>query len=244
MNCLIMRVRRRRVLTQVSSGKTRLSGLFPECPVDTKSRPPASQSDCSDAWSSRYSSPALENQPPQPALPFQRRMSVAGNQSFEFVSMNASQGRDEVSRRFSAPNIEMKCMPMSSDQGPILRTPPKPSNPPLKLYPWMTRKESPPKKTSIKCPYPTNDCVETLPKNMAVWRKHLAEKHGLARDSIPQTCLWPGCGRVMGGRSLNRHVVITHMDFKTNCPYCRERRRPDHLEKHIAKCPDNPARER
>lgn len=96
--------------------------------------------------------------------------------------------------------------------------------------------------TKIRCPYPTNDCTDALPKNLVVWRRHLANKHGLVKDAAMQICQWPGCERAMGGRSLNRHVLITHMDFKTNCPYCNERRRPDHMEKHIAKCLENPAR--
>lgn len=155
--------------------------------------------------------------------------------------MNASQS-NEVSRRFSAPNIDPKYMPPR--QEPVPKTPPSnPPNSPLKLYPWMTRKESPPRRQpKIRCPYPTYDCTEVLPKDMVMWRKHLAKKHGLVKDDVPQTCQWPGCGRTMGGRSLNRHVLFTHMDFKTNCPYCKDRRRLDHLEMHIAKCPENPAR--
>lgn len=173
-------------------------------------------------------------------------MSIAGGQSFAHVSMNASQRNGEGSRRFSAPNIGMECVP--ARQGPTAQPPPKQQKPPkpaLKLYPWMTRREIPPPKgLMLQCQYPTNDCTETLHKNMGLWRKHLAEKHGLKKDDTLQTCQWPGCGRTMGGRSLNRHVSMTHMDLKTNCPYCMRKRRPDHLEKHVEQCSYNPAREK
>ena len=170
-------------------------------------------------------------------------MSVAGSNPFVRVHINAPQRYEAVSWRFSVPNIEIKRMP--SEEVTVNQTPPKktPSSL-LKLYPWMTRKESPPKReTRIRCPYPTNNCTEALPKNMAVWRKHLVDKHGLAKDTILQTCQFPGCERTMGGRSLNRHVLFTHMDFKVHCPYCRKQRRLDHLEKHIKNCPENPARQ-
>lgn len=153
--------------------------------------------------------------------------------------MNVSRSNSRTSRRFSAPNIEIKRVPL--DRGQIT---PKPPKPPLKLYPWMTKKEcSPPREPMIKCSYPTNNCTETLRKNLAVWRVHLADKHGLANDATPQQCQWQGCGRTMGGRSLNRHVLMIHMELKTSCPYCNERWRPDHLEKHVEKCRENPARD-
>jgi len=201
-----------------------------------------------DAWPSRYCSPPLEFQSPQPDLLVQRRVSTADNPSLASVSVDVSQNDSEAPRRSSAPQIDSKNLP--SDQGPPLRPiAPKPSKPPLalKLYPWMTQKEiSPPRATlqeTIKCPYPADDCTETLPKNMITWRKHLSRKHGLAKDSIHQTCQWPGCGMTMGGRSLNRHVLMNHMDFKPSCPHCNVRRRYDHMDRHLLNCSANPARE-
>lgn len=165
-------------------------------------------------------------------------MSIAGGRSFDPTSMNP-----DLSKRFSASDIEVKYKPPG--QGSITQPPlPKPPNSPLKLYPWMTRKESPPPpKTMIHCPYPTNDCTVSLPKDMVLWRRHLTKKHGLVQDSTPQTCQWPDCGLTMGGRSLNRHVLMTHMDFRTGCPYCGARLRADHMIKHIKNCSDNPAKE-
>ena len=211
-----------------------------EYPVDAKFRPTTSHTDYSDASSSRRSTPALENQCHQSTLPFPRRISIAGNPSYTRVPMNTPRSNYPTSRRFSAPNIQIKYTP--EDQGQVT---PKPQNPPLKLYPWMTRKEVPPQREPmVKCPYPTNDCTEILRKNLTVLRVHFAEKHGLTKDATLQTCQWPGCGRVMGGRSLNRHVLMTHMDLKTRCPYCNVRWRPDHVEKHVEKCRENPAREK
>jgi len=157
-----------------------------------------------------------------------------------------------IDSKFRSPTPQINYLDARSSQGPSVQPPsPKPSKPPLnlKLYPWMTQKESPPPRVivipedMIKCPYPTNDCTEILPKNLVSWRSHLGKKHGLVKDSIPQTCQWPGCGRTMGGRSLNRHVLMNHMDFKPSCPHCKVRRRYDHMEKHISNCSSNPARE-
>jgi len=153
-----------------------------------------------------------------------------------------------ASRRLSAPLIYSRDLP--PDQGPSKEPPPpKPSKPPLnlKLYPWMTRKESPPpprdnSNDMIKCPYPTNNCTETLPGVLITWRKHLAKKHGLVKDNVPQMCQWPECGMTMGGRSLNRHVLMRHMDLKPSCPHCKARRRFDHMDKHVLNCPSHPAR--
>lgn len=214
--------------------------------IHPRFRSPTPQTDYLDGWSSRYATPALEPQFPQQELLAQRRMSIANSPSLAFVSVDVSQNNYGTSRRSSAPDIDNRNVP--SDQGPSVQpVAPKPSKPPLKLYPWLTQKESsPPRYTSqetIKCPYPTNDCTETLPKNMVTWRRHLGRKHGLAKDSISQSCQWPGCGMTMGGRSLNRHVLMTHMDFKTSCPHCKVRRRYDHLERHISRCSSNPARE-
>ena len=174
-------------------------------------------------------------------------MSIAGSPSLTSMSIDVSQNDHEASRRQSAPHIDSRSS--LSDQGPSDRPlAPKPSKPPpkLKLYPWITRRESPPPRVTsnntIKCPYPTNDCIETLPRNMVAWRRHLANKHGLVKDSVPQTCQWPGCGMTMGGRSLNRHVLMKHMDLKPSCPHCKVRRRYDHMEKHILNCPSHPAR--
>ena len=212
--------------------------------TDSRFRPPTPQISHLDAWSTRCVSPALE---PQDLLA-QRRTSIDDTPSLALVSVNVSQNNCGASRRSSAPNIDNKILP--SDEGPPIQPiAPKPSKPPLnlKLYPWLTQKESsPPRYASgemIKCCYPTNDCTETLPRNMVIWRRHLGKYHGLARDSIPQMCQWPGCGMTMGGRSLNRHVLMNHMDFKPSCPHCKVRRRYDHLEKHILKCSSNPARE-
>lgn len=170
-------------------------------------------------------------------------MSVAGSPSLALMSVEVSRNNQGVSRRLSAPHINSRDPP----QGPS--TNPTPSKPTfyLKLYPWMTQPEDPPPKDPsdniIRCPYPTNSCAETLPKNPVIWRRHLANKHGLTKDSVPQTCQWPECGMTMGGRSLNRHVLMKHMDFKTSCPHCKVRRRYDHMEKHISNCSSNPARE-
>ena len=216
--------------------------------IDPQFRSSTPQIDYLDARSSRYVSPALGPQSPQQDLLTQRRMSFTDSPSLSSVSVDVSQNNYGTSRRSSAPDIDSRNIP--PDQGPSVQPPaPKPSKPPLnlKLYPWLTRKESsPPRYNSeemIRCRYPTNDCTETLPKNMITWRRHLGKKHGLAKDSIPQTCQWPGCGRSMGGRSLNRHVLMNHMDFKPSCPHCKVRRRYDHLEKHISNCLSNPARE-
>ena len=211
--------------------------------IDSQFRSPTPQTDYLGARPSHSSRTTLEPQSPQSDLHAQRRMSIAYSPSLTFVSVNISQNN----RRSSAPHIGSRNLP--SDQGPSVQPPaPKPSKPPLKLYPWMTQRESsPPQDTPddmIKCPYPTNDCTETLPKNAEMWRRHLGRKHGLAKDSVPQMCQWPGCGMTMGGRSLNRHVLMSHMDFKPKCPYCNVRRRYDHLEKHILNChSSNPARE-
>jgi hypothetical protein len=216
--------------------------------IDPQFSSPTPQADYLDAWSSRYATPTLEPQSPQQELFAQRRMSTADGPLLAPVPVDVSQNNCGVSRRSSAPNIDSRILP--SEQGPSVQPiAPKPSKPPLnlKLYPWLTKKESsPPRYTPgemIKCPYPTNDCTETLPKSMITWRRHLGKKHGLVKDGITQTCQWPGCGRAMGGRSLNRHVLMSHMDFKPSCPHCKVRRRYDHLEKHISKCSSNPARE-
>ncbi|KAF9644978.1 hypothetical protein BDM02DRAFT_811251 [Thelephora ganbajun] len=216
--------------------------------IDSKVRSPTPQLDYLDALPSGYNSPALEPQSSQVDLLAQRRMSIAGSPSLAFISVDVSQNNHAASRQLSAPHIDSRDLP--SDQGPSVQPPaPKPSKPPLglKLYPWLTRKESSPPREApndmIECSYPTNDCTEILPKNMVIWRKHLTRKHGLVKDSIPQTCQWPGCGMIMGGRSLNRHVLMNHMDFKPSCPHCKVRRRYDHLERHISKCSANPARE-
>ena len=178
-------------------------------------------------------------------------MSIAGSSSLTFAPIDVSRDNYGVSRRLSAPHIDSR--DLSSEQGPSTKSSlPKPSKPPLnlKLFPWITRPDSPPpppppRDTSdemIKCTYPTNDCIESLPRNMITWRRHLASKHGLVKDNVPQMCQWPGCGMTMGGRSLNRHVLMKHMDLKPSCPHCRMRRRYDHMDKHILNCPSHPAR--
>ena len=199
-------------------------------------------------WPLRYDSPPPESQSTQPDLFAQRRMSIAGTPSLTLSSADVLRNDSVASRRLSAPHIDIRDLP--SEQGPSDKPlPPKPSKPRLnlKLYPWMTRKESPPppRDTSndmIKCRYPTNNCTETLPGIMVTWRKHLAKKHGLVKDSVPQLCQWPQCGMTMGGRSLNRHVLTTHMDLKPSCPHCKIRRRYDHMDKHVLNCPSHPAR--
>ena len=154
--------------------------------------------------------------------------------------MNISWNSQELSRRFSTSNIEIKYPP--PDPGKTIQPPPKPPTPSLKLYPWMTRKESPPpQREMIKCQYQTNNCTETLPRSLVLWRRHFAKKHGLVKDAVLQVCQWPGCGITMGGRSLNRHVLVNHMDFKSSCPYCEERLRSDHMKKHLERCTENPA---
>ncbi|KAF9786274.1 hypothetical protein BJ322DRAFT_1058654 [Thelephora terrestris] len=70
------------------------------------------------------------------------------------------------------------------------------------------------------------------------------KKHGLLDDGTPQRCGWHGCRVTMGGRSLNRHVLMNHLDFKTSCPYCKLRLRTDHVSVHLSKrCRANPAKE-
>lgn len=215
--------------------------------IDSKFRSPTPQTNYLDARSSGYNNQTLEFQSPRPNMPAQR-MSIADSASLAPMSIDVSHNNYGAPKRFSAPHIGIRNLP--SDQGPSVQPPPpKPSKPPLnlKLYPWMTSKESPPPRAvpedMIKCPYPTNDCTEILPKNLVRWRTHLGKKHGLAKDGITQICQWPGCGRAMGGRSLNRHVLMNHMDFKPSCPHCKVRRRYDHMEKHLSKCSSNPARE-
>ena len=231
-----------RVLLRASHGKLSC-GLSQEFSVDSRFSLPTPHADYSDAWSSRYSTPVSESRFPQPSVPFPRRVSIAGGQSFAFASVDRTQNNYRAARRFSAPHIKY-VPPHQAPTSPPPPPKPKPPNTPLKLYPWMTKKEcSPPRETTIKCPYPTNDCTDVLPSNIVLWRRHFSKKHGLARDKIPQECQWPGCGRWMGGRSLNRHVLTHHMDFKASCPYCKARRRDDHLEKHLSKCKLNPARE-
>lgn len=207
-----------------------------------------------DNWPSSYGDPPSESQPPHPHLLAQRRMSIADSPSLTFASIDVSRNDRGASRRVSAPHIDSRDLP--PDQGPsagpsVGPSPSKPSKPPLnlKLYPWINRPDSPPppppRDTSddmIKCPYPGNDCTETLPKNMITWRRHLANKHGLVKDTVPQMCQWPGCGMTMGGRSLNRHVLMKHMDLKLICPHCKGRRRYDHMDKHILNCPSHPAK--
>ena len=199
-------------------------------------------------WPLRYDSPPPESQSTQLDTFAQRRMSIAGTPSHTLSSADGSRNDSVASRRLSAPHIDIRDLP--PEQGTSDKhLPPKPSKPPLKLklYPWMTRKESPPppRDTSnelIKCSYPTNDCNETLPGIMVTWRKHLAKRHGLVKDSVPQLCQWPQCGMMMGGRSLNRHVLTTHMNLKPSCPHCKIRRRYDHMDKHVLNCPSHPAR--
>ena len=229
----------------VSDGKVIKRSIFGAA-VYSQFRSPTPQTHYFDAWPSRYCSPTSEPQSSQPGLLAQRRGSIVNAPSLASVSIDVSQDNYEASRRSSVPHIESKSVPLG--QGPSVQplTTPKPSKPlALKLYPWMTQKESsPPRRaTLIKCPYPTEDCTETLPKNMITWRRHLGKKHGLAKDNLHQTCQWPGCGMTMGGRSLNRHVLMNHMDFKPSCPYCNVRRRYDHMDRHILNCSANPARE-
>lgn len=216
--------------------------------IDSQFRSLTPQTDHLDTQSSRYATSVLELQSPQQDPLSQGRMTIVDNPPVAFVSVDVPQNNYGAPRRSSAPNIDSRNIP--SDQGPSVQPPaPKPSKPPLnlKLYPWLTQKESPPPRYTpggmIKCPYPTNDCTEILPKNMITWRRHLGQRHGLVKDGISQTCQWPGCGMTMGGRSLNRHVLMNHMDFKPSCPHCKVRRRYDHLEKHISNCSSNPARE-
>ena len=215
--------------------------------TDSWFRSSTPQTDYPDTSSSRYCTPASEPRFPQQDLLAPRRMSIVDRPSFVSVSVDASENTYGAYRRASAPQINNRNRP--SDQG--LSTQPPTTKPPkaplnLKLYPWLTQKDiSPPRRTPevmIKCPYPTNGCTDTLPRNIVAWRRHLGKRHGLSRDSIPQTCQWPGCGMTMGGRSLNRHVLVTHMDFKGTCPHCRLRRRYDHLDKHILSCASNPNR--
>lgn len=176
-------------------------------------------------------------------------MSIANRPSFVSVSVDASRNAYGSYRRASTPQINGRNHPPNrrlSTQPPAPKPPGAPLN--LKLYPWLTQKEVPPPQHTdtsdemIRCPYPTKGCTDTLPNDIVVWRKHLGKKHGLTRDSIPQTCQWPTCGMTMGGRSLNRHVLVTHMDFKAVCPHCNLRRRYDHLDKHLLSCTSNPDR--
>ena len=216
--------------------------------TNSQFRSPAPCADSMNPWPSRYGSPTPESTH-QPDLFAQRRMSIAGTPSFTHGSVDAPRGDYVASRRLSAPHLDIRDLPPL--QGPSDKPPPpKPSKAPLnlKLFPWMTRKESsppPPRDTSndmIKCSYPSNDCAETLPGIMVTWRKHLAKKHGLVKDSVPQMCQWPECGMMMGGRSLNRHVLTRHMDLRPSCPHCKVRRRYDHMDKHVLNCPAHPAR--
>lgn len=211
-----------------------------------KFRSPTHHTDYPVPWPSGHGSPPSEPQSPQPNLHSQRRMPIASSPSLAFVAVDPSQNNHGVPRRSSAPHIDSKDLP--SDKRPSADlSPPNPSKPTLtlKLYPWITLQESPPPPRgtcTIKCPYPTNGCVEALPKNLVIWRRHLINKHGLSNDGVVQTCQWPRCGMTMGGRSLNRHVLMKHMDFKPTCPHCKVRRRYDHLDKHILNCPSHPAR--
>lgn len=238
-------MRTKRAALRASNGKVIQWSLI-RMTNDSKLRSPTPRTDHLYPWPSYHDGPTLESQSPHTNLPGQRRTSSADSRSLAFVSVDVSRNNYGAPRRLSAPHIDSRSVP--SDQGlPIETPPPKPPKPPLrlKLYPWMTQRESsPPRRTTpddmIKCPYPTNGCTETLPKNMVVWRRHLTKKHGLVKDSVPQTCQWPGCTMTMGGRSLNRHVLMNHMDFKLSCPHCKVRRRYDHINKHILNCPSNP----